>query len=328
MTEESTLSGTPAAVPRRRVWLRAEYGFHPEDGGYLGFTREKNRARFIREYREGDLVLIYGADQNQTQRDQRRQLLGFLEVEPIPVSDAERASVADRQRKVENGWQDRWKYAVPARRAWRVNRKIEAHHLARHTFEAHNAMLIASRCELLTPGEAETALALPVTPVNVFGEAPLLTGQTEEEAALQSFFEPSRGMMPTFGDRSFTVEDSENRLYLLKLEGDVASFLRRQRSEVVRKMIAKVGHAKDPQQRCDTHNAHLPPACAFRWKVYLMSRQFSGGEEAKRAEDGLKQRFADCFESLGGEFFLGNELAMDAEFSQFTRSVSFIITAT
>jgi hypothetical protein len=55
---------------------------------------------------------------------------------------------------------------------------------------------------------------------------------------------------------------------------------------------------------------------------------FSGGEEAKQAEDGLKQRFADCFEPLGGEFFLGDEIKMDAEFSQLTRSVSFVITAT
>jgi hypothetical protein len=227
----------------------------------------------VREYREGDLVLIYGADQKQTQRDQRRQLLGIYDVEPISVSDTERSSDAHRRRKIENGWQGRWTYAVPIRRAWRVNRKIEAHYLARNTFKAHNAMLIASRCELLTPGEAETALALAVTPVNVFGEPSLLPSQTTEEAALRSFLKPSRGVTPSFGDRKFTVEDTENRLYLLKLEGDVAAFLGRKPFEVFRKMIVKVGHAKDPQQRCGTHNAHLP-ACAFKWRVYLMSKQF------------------------------------------------------
>lgn len=144
----------------RRVWLRAFWGFGPEDGGYLGFTNEGNRDRFIREYRDGDLVLIYGADQEQTRPDQRRQLLGFLEVEPVPITDTERSSEVERHRKVENGWQERWTYAVPVKRAWRVNRKIEAHNLARTTFATHNPVLIASRCELLTPEEAERALAL------------------------------------------------------------------------------------------------------------------------------------------------------------------------
>jgi hypothetical protein len=239
MAEESTLLGVPLGVRVRRVWLRAEWGFDPEEGGYLGFTLEAHRARFIREYREGDLVLIYGADQKQTQHDQRRQLLGIYDVEPISVSDTERSSDAHRRRKIENGWQGRWTYAVPIRRAWRVNRKIEAHYLARNTFKAHNAMLIASRCELLTPGEAETALALAVTPVNVFGEPSLLPSQTTEEAALRSFLKPSRGVTPSFGDRKFTVEDIENRLYLLKPEGDVAAFLGRKPFEVFRKMIVQ-----------------------------------------------------------------------------------------
>ncbi len=41
-------------------------------------------------FRAGDLVSIYGADQDQTRPDQRRQLLGFLEVKPVPIKDAER----------------------------------------------------------------------------------------------------------------------------------------------------------------------------------------------------------------------------------------------
>jgi hypothetical protein len=73
-------------------------------------------------------------------------------------------------------------------------------------------------------------------------------------------------------------------------------------------------------------NSHLPPACAFRWTVALISRPFSGGEKAKRAEDILKQRFDERFESLGGEFFLGQESAVLAEFSDATRSTSFVIS--
>jgi hypothetical protein len=84
-------------APGRRVWLRAFWGFSPEDEGYLGFTQEGNRTRFLREYREGDLVLIYGADEKHTRPDQRRQLLGFLEIEPITITDVERSSETDRR---------------------------------------------------------------------------------------------------------------------------------------------------------------------------------------------------------------------------------------
>ena len=52
-------------------------------------------------------------------RDQRRQLLGFLEVEPVRIKDIDRSSEVERRRKIENGWQDRWTYAVPVKRAWR-----------------------------------------------------------------------------------------------------------------------------------------------------------------------------------------------------------------
>jgi hypothetical protein len=318
------LPTTTGSVPR--VWLRAFWGFNPEDGGYLGFTKEGNRDRFLREYREGDLVLIYGADQKETKHEQRRQLLGFLEPKPIAIRDIERSSDAEILRKKQNGWSNRWTYAVPVSRAWRVNRKIEAHHLARRTFDTHNAVLIASRCELLTPEEAQAALALPVAPANVFGEPTLLPTPKSPEMALQDFFSPSKGVMPSFGKREFTVDDSENRLYVLKLDGDVAAFLGREKFEVGGKAIVKVGHAKQPNHRRDTHNAHLPPACAFRWKVELVSRPFPGGEAAKAAEDKIKEEFSKRFESLGGEFFLVDKAAIDSEFMRVAQS-AFIVKA-
>lgn len=218
--------------------------------------------------------------------------------------------------------------AVPVKRAWRVNRRIEAHNLARTTFATHNPILIASRCELLTPEEAERALALPVTPACVYGEASLPSAETEGEVELRKFFQPSIGVTPTFGERKFTVEDAENRLYVLKLDGDVAAFLGRGRLETFGKVVVKVGHAKEPKQRCETHNSHLPSACAFRWTIALVSRPFPGGEGAKVAEDVLKQKFNSRFESLGGEFFLGDEAEVLAEFSSASRPSSFVILGT
>jgi hypothetical protein len=310
----------------RRVWLKPFWGFSPEEWGYLGFTLEGNRDRFLREYRDGDLVLIYGADQQQTSPDQRRQLLGFLEVRPIAITDQERTSEAEWRRKIENGWQDRWRYGVPVARAWRINRRIEAHNLARVTFSTHNNQLMAARGELLTSQEAEHALALPVTPANVFGEPPVQTADGAREAAMRSFFQPSAGVNPTFGQRAFNVEDAENRLYVLRLQGDVASFLGRSPLETAGKIVVKVGHAKEPKSRCDAHNSHLPRDCAFRWTVAWVSRPFPGGQEAKSAEDQLKEIFDQRFQCLGGEFFLGEERLIASEFSRAAASTSFLIS--
>ena len=197
----------------RRVWLRAFWGFSPEDEGYLGFTHEKNRERFLSLYKPGDLTLIYGADERYTRPDQRRQLLGFLDTEPVRILDTEKSSEIDRKWREENDFLDRWTFAVPVRRAWRINRRIEAKHLAPHTFDSHPAILIASRGELLTDEEAEAALALPVSPANVYGEPPLESASTERVTTLSDIFSPSRAPVPTFGDRSFSVSESVRRLH-------------------------------------------------------------------------------------------------------------------
>ena len=105
-----------------RVWLKAFWGFDPAEEGYLGFTRPGDRVRLIEEWQLGDLVLIYGADTPETEREDRRQPLGFLEIEPIEVTDVSRTSPTGRQRKIDMGWQHRWTNAVPVRRAWKVER--------------------------------------------------------------------------------------------------------------------------------------------------------------------------------------------------------------
>src|SRR4051812_37241533 len=84
-------------------------------------------------------------------RQRSRRLLGGSGVSrEAPAPFCERPEVK-LLRPTRHGWQDRWTYAVPVRRAWRINRKIEAHHLASSTFKSHNPVLIASRGELLTP---------------------------------------------------------------------------------------------------------------------------------------------------------------------------------
>jgi len=309
-----------------QVWLKAFWGFDPSNDGYLGFTLPGNRDRLIREYLPGDLVLIYGADNEETRKEDRRQALGFLEIEPSPIADVDRMSTQGKQRKIDNGWQERWTYAVPVRRAWRVNRRIEIKHIAPTTYRKERARVIASQGELLSPEEAKAALQLPVSAVNVYGE-PAIVEASKAEYALSSLFTPSRGIEPTFGRREYDVEDGPHWLYMLRLVGDVSALLDREPSDLAFKIIVKVGYSKEPKRRRDEHNSSLPPAGKLRWKLDLTSKAFRDGASAKQAEDKLKETLATRFESLGGEFFLGSKEQICSAFIDVASETAFRIVA-
>ena len=292
-----------------RVWITSFWGFDPENEGYLGFTYEGNRKWFLENWREGDLILIYGADAAKTEPEKRHQALGFLEIEPTLIVDTERTSAAGLKRKEENGWLKRWTYAVPVVRAAQVVRPISITHIATQTITKNQARIIASRGALLTPEEASVALSLQVKPLNVFGTAPLPDG------VLQTIFKPTRGIDPVFGLRSSTLVDGDHFLYVLRLEGDAARLLDRKPFEVRGKEIFKVGYSNDPKRRCDEHNAGFPPATSIRWKPEFQSRSFPSGQAAKGAEDALKADLARRAESLGGEFFLCSPSDMQSAFA-------------
>src|SRR5262249_33687533 len=150
-----------------------------------------------------------GADAAETAMEDRRQALGFLEVDLLPIGDSERSSPEGLKRKIASGWKDRWTYAVPVRRAWRVNRRIEVKHLAPTTYRPERARVIPARGELMTREEIENVVKLPVSPMNVFGE-PAINSSSEREFALRTVFKPSRGINPTFGTRTSEFEDGDH----------------------------------------------------------------------------------------------------------------------
>jgi hypothetical protein len=288
-----------------RVWLKAFWGFDPGNEGYLGFTRSGDRDRFIELARPGDLVLIYGADAAETDVDDRRQALGFLEIDTVAISDRERLSADGLKRKLANGWEDRWTFAVPVKRAWRVTRRIEVRHLTPETYIPAAARVIASRGELLTWREAENTLQLPVGPVSVFGEIPIPEDESHE-FELRSIFKTTRGINPVFGTRTSDYEDGELFLYMLEMDGDIELLLGRPAGSLMSMAVVKVGFSREPTRRRDEHNAALPPAGRFRWNLKFTSKAFADGQTAKDAEDEMKAQFAKLFESLGGAFFLGD----------------------
>lgn len=299
-----------------RVWITAFWGFDPENDGYLGFTVEGNRRWFLENWREGDLVLIYGADAPTTAPEQRHQALGFLEIEPTLIKDIDRMSPIGIQRKIDNDWKERWTFATPVIRAARITRRISIDHIASKTLTPAYARIIASRGILLSPGEAEKALALPVRLSNVFGQPALPLDQ------LQTEFAPSRGIDPVFGDFILKRSDGEHFLYALLLTCDVARMLNRRPFEVRDKLIMKVGYSNDPTRRCVELNSALPPAMQVRWKPEFISRAFSTGQSAKDAEDGLKAHLARVGESLGNEFYLCSRSDLQTAFIAASRSTA------
>ena len=180
-------------IENPRVWLKAFWGFDPTEEGYLGFSLNGNRESFIAAARPGDLVLIYGASSNNTNLDDRKQALGFLQVDLERVRDVDRLSTFALNRKAASDYADRWTYAVPVRRAWKVNTPIQVRQIAPETYVHNRARVSASRGKLLTETEALRALELPVSEVSVFGQPPIV-GDEAAELSFYQRFRPSRGI--------------------------------------------------------------------------------------------------------------------------------------
>lgn len=302
-----------------RVWITSFWGFDPENEGYLGFTYEGNRDWFLEHWREGDLILIYGANAEMTAPEKRHQALGFLEIEPTLIRDTDRMSEAGYHRKQENNWLDRWTFAFPVIRAAHVTRRISIDHVATRTLVPSQARIIASRGALLTPEETKVALSLPVSRANVFGMPPLA------EEALATTFTPSRGLDPTFGTFEVTRTDSEHFLYALLFDCEPCRVLNRRPFEIGRRVIVKVGYSNDPARRCTDHNDCLPPAAQLKWKLTYQSRGFESGNAAKAAEDILKTDLAMSGESLGREFFLCTKEELSSAFARATQSTAQVV---
>lgn len=291
----------------QRVWLKTVWGFDPEHWGALGFSKSANRRHFLDQYKDGDLVLFYGAQNEHTPKEQRRQILGFADVDPEEIELSERLAPDALQRKNTSEFRDKWNFALPMKRAWKFTRpNLSVAHFAKKTFEKNEARLIASRGVLLGPEEAQNVLRLPVKQVNVFGEPPLSAEILQEETPINSW-KPSRGFTPSFGKRNSEVTDGETYLYVLVLEASkgasLANFLGCQPHEIGKKRVVKIGISKNPQDRADAHNKHLPPACAYKWRLESRDKIFAGAAEAKLAEDETKIELPKRFESLGGEFY-------------------------
>lgn len=298
----------------RRIWIRAFYDFAPDETGYIGWTREAARDRMIPLLQPGDLFMIYGAGSAETPKASRSLILGFLEVEPRPIRDYEKASEKSMQSKRERGKHDKWTYGLPILRAWRAEEELPIKSIATTTYRTKARQGIAVWGKLLTPQEAEQALKIKVTEVNVFGEVPIPdTGLREEP--ISAAFRPSRAFPGSFGERISLYEDGETWLYLTQFEGDGHALLGIPRTASDKSVLVKVGVSGDPIGRLAQINAGFPPAAIGKWGKPLTSGPYSNRESAETAEQKFKDLAQGRLESLGGEFFRGDWTAAEILFA-------------
>ncbi len=290
--------------PFRRVWIKAFWGFDPENEGFLGFTREGDRRRLFDGYQAGDLILIYGTKGGRTKKDDRGQALGFLEIIPEAIDWWTRISEEALEWKRRKRVLEKWNYAMPVRRAWRFTpgqalASIEM--LAPETYERSNVQNIATRGMIFSGRESRLALGLEVAETVAFAspDAPDIEKPLPEDG-----YQPSRGLVGAPGKRTVTVEDGPCKIYLMRWEGEAEHLLEKRFGDVRNLTVLKVGMSNDPARRCIGLNSSFPPASKARWTVAAASAFYPDIATAKVREDRLKDLFAKEFKSLGGEFFL------------------------
>jgi len=270
----------------KAMWMRSFYGFSPEEDGYVGVGREAARDRMLREMNDGDLVLIYGSGTVETKKAERSCVLGFLQVDARAIRDVDKSSPEALKRKTDKGWEERWTYGIPVRRAWRAVELRTIRDIAFKTYRPEAGQALGVWGAAMEPDEIAEALKIRVTEVNVYGEPPVSDGLVGD--AFEQVFTPSRAFQGSAGSRSSVYEDGETFLYLAVFEGDGPVLTGRRK--VIGKAFAamKIGVSNDTDVRCAQLNLGFPPAALGKWAI-RMRASFPDRKSAEDAERMFKE---------------------------------------
>lgn len=295
-----------------QVFLKSFHGFTPESWGFLGFTENFAREKFVRESKPGAILIVAGTSKAPNPRE-RLRVLGMQQQSHIHGTkweflDPDRHDEERNDPNRVNGWVN----GLKATRAWKIPE--EHRPLVRDIFpETHNdgknGTAIGAYGMQLTYAEAQRFLKIPIYETDIFGAPPVeafLPGPAE------AVLKPSKpGPVSQSG---FMVREAEGpkHLYILRLHGNEDSFLGYGASG---HLIVKVGFSVSPKTREDAHNKALP-ACAFRWEVERSTHEigrdpFPSSKHALAGEAAMKELLDQRGRSLGGEFFLADENAID-----------------
>ena len=295
-----------------QVFLKSFHGFTPETWGFLGYSDEFKRDRFVEMSKPGSLMVICGTSKAPLQGE-RLRVLGMQQQSHIVGTKWD--YLAPERHEEENAdpyRRDRWYYALKATRAWRVPQ--EQRPFVRDIFPTthkggDNGTAIGSYGLRLAPDEAQALLGLTLVEVPVFGGRSidaLIPGPAKE------LLKPSRPGPVSQSGYNVREAEGEKHLYILRMEGDTGSLLGYDSGD---REIFKVGFSVSPETRCKAHNKTLP-ACAFKWIVHrstfdLGRRAFPSSKHALAGEQAMKDALEVAGKSLGGEFFLAEEGAIE-----------------
>lgn len=288
------------------VWLTGFWGFEPEEEGILGFTDPRDRDRLFGLINERQLVCIYGAASPETDRKLVHHLLGVLEVERTPIDSWEKMSEAAKTRNIALGRQEKWRHAMPVRRAWRTNHTLDVNQVFPKSYDPKNGRYIARFGTWLVPQEARWLLeSVPFRQTNVFGEPPIapLNEVSAETGPISRFLVPSRGVFGSFGERSFEVQDRPHKLYLALFPSSPELLVGRPIPNGG--ALVKIGISGNIRNRLKALNLSFPQTAIIGWKI-TRTAQFPDRSSAADAEDTFKAQAIREFgaSSLGNEFFI------------------------
>lgn len=290
----------------RSVWLTGFWGFDVGSDGAYGFTKEVDRDRFEKNAEDPQLVAIYGASSKETPSYLRAQLLGLIEIELKQIDGHSRMSLAAKQERIDRGREDKWRFAYPVRRAWKIPNGMSVGQIF-ESYDPSKGQHIAAFGTYLTRSDKRNLSRISLTEVSVFGEPPL--GESDQ------VYSPSNRFPKSSGEREANYNDGRTWLYVFRNKHFSKDMKNGQQ-------VFKVGVSNDLAYRQKSLNSGFPPELDAGWSNFL-SEPFENAEAAEQAEDALKRALQEF--SMGGEFFRCDTTSIELKFAEVSKANTKII---
>lgn len=295
----------------RQAWLTSFWGFEPASWGCIGFADEARRTRYLNNSKPGTLVAIY-VTKGKGPEDMRGKVVGVLEISH-EIGHAREFISADRwaEKERDPNFRGKWLYAVKSTRAWRVVPEdyVTVEELFPQAYNSSHPEFIGASGVPIPADEAAKLFELDVYEVPVYGQTETVDPTIQ---TLESALSPSRAVRPASRPYWVGETDGPKHLYILRLTGNIATYLGRSPDNVEDQHIIKVGFSKSPLARRDQIQSAYPRG-SFNWEVFKPSPQpdnapYGNAGIAIAGEDAMKKRLVeDGAEVLGGEFFLADD---------------------
>lgn len=315
----SEANGTlPHAIHVTGMW-----GYTPDIHGYVGFSQEWPRKKYLSHARAGDLMVIIGQNGETADARDVGRMLGLVELDPRPVEEAECMSAEAYREKVAQWGTDRWRYAMPVIRAWKFTNEVKAAAIMPISCAAANGRVIGSSFRTLTFEEVEAVLRLPCRPWKVWGQPEWNDVVDRSEMRAQRVdLAIKRGPRPTYGTQTHYRQDGETYLYIMALHGPAAGLFKSKPLEG--KVVIKFGISNDVARREAELNCGFPSLCELEWKLKFR-QMFASGDDAYEAETRMLDLLKSRGHSIGGEFAIVPEREVGSLLGAVSHKSAFVI---